>query len=581
MNNLKISARLTILVAVVSALLLLVGGVGLYGMGQTHASLESVYLDRAEPLGHLYHVERLLLNNRVHLNNTILTNTAENNRAKTEEIRQNVGLIGQYWDKFSASRLTREETALAQEFQNARQRYLSEFLQPALAALQANDMAAVQQLLLQQAPQVYPPMHSSLLKLTELQISEARNEFGHSERTFGWVQNLSIAMIALGVAVAVVLGRALSTGITRSLEQAVDVTQAVAQGDLTRTIQVQGNDEVATLMRALVGMQDSLIRVVSTVRQGAEGVANGSREIAQGNQELSGRTESQASSLEETAASMEELSSTVKQNADNAKQANQLAQSASNVAAQGGQVVAQVVDTMRGISASSQKIADIINVIDGIAFQTNILALNAAVEAARAGEQGRGFAVVASEVRSLAQRSAGAAKEIKELISDSVMRVDNGNTLVEQAGQTMNEVVTAIQRVTDIMGEISAASHEQSDGVVQVGAAVMLMDQNTQQNAALVEEMAAAASSLNQQAANLVQAVNVFRLQPGATAVAVAPAPVKKVQPAAASSPKPKAAKAPAPVKAARSSVPAAPKVATGSKTVAPPPASDDGWDTF
>ncbi len=580
MNNLKISARLTILVAVVSALLLLVGGVGLYGMGQTDASLESAYLDRAEPLGHLYHVERLLLNNRVHLNNTILTNTAENNRAKTEEIRQNVGLIGQYWDKFSASRLTREETALAQEFNSARQRYLSEFLQPALAALQANDMAAVQQLLLQKAPQVYPPMHSSLLKLTELQISEARNEFGHSERTFAWVQNLSIAMIALGVAVAVVLGRALSTGITRSLDQAVDVTQAVAQGDLTRTIQVQGNDEVATLMRALVGMQDSLIRVVSTVRQGAEGVANGSREIAQGNQELSGRTESQASSLEETAASMEELSSTVKQNADNAKQANQLAQSASNVAAQGGQVVAQVVDTMRGISASSQKIADIINVIDGIAFQTNILALNAAVEAARAGEQGRGFAVVASEVRSLAQRSAGAAKEIKELISDSVTRVDNGNALVEQAGQTMSEVVTAIQRVTDIMGEISAASHEQSDGVVQVGAAVTLMDQNTQQNAALVEEMAAAASSLNQQAANLVQAVNVFRLQPGATAVAVAPALAKTVQPAAASSPKPKAAKASAPV-AARSSASAAPKVATGSKTVAPPPASDDGWDTF
>ncbi len=579
MNNLKISARLTILVAVVSALLLLVGGVGLYGMGQTHASFESVYLDRTEPLGHLYHVERLLLTNRVHLNNTILVNTAENNRAKTEEIRQNVGLIGQYWDKFSSTRLTPAETALAQEFQNARQRYLSEFLQPALAALQANDMAAVQQLLLQKAPQVYPPMHSSLLKLTELQISEARNEFKESERTFAWVQNLSIAMIALGVAVAVVLGRTLSTGIARSLEQAVDVTQAVAQGDLTRTIQVQGNDEVATLMRALVGMQDSLIRVVSTVRQGAEGVANGSREIAQGNQELSNRTESQASSLEETAASMEELSSTVKQNADNAKQANQLAQSASNVAAQGGQVVAQVVDTMRGISASSQKIADIINVIDGIAFQTNILALNAAVEAARAGEQGRGFAVVASEVRSLAQRSAGAAKEIKELISDSVTRVDNGNALVEQAGQTMSEVVTAIQRVTDIMGEISAASHEQSDGVVQVGAAVTLMDQNTQQNAALVEEMAAAASSLNQQAANLVQAVNVFRLQPGATAVAVAPAPVKKVQPAAASSPKPKAAKSSAPV--ARSSAPAAPKVATGSKTVAPPPASDDGWDTF
>ena len=297
-----------------------------------------------------------------------------------------------------------------------------------------------------------------------------------------------------------------------SIRQAVAVTEAVAEGDLTQHIEVQGHDEVAQLLRSLRSMQTHLSNVVSVVRQGSESVSTASAEIAQGNHDLSARTESQASALEETAASMEELSSTVKQNADNARQADQLAQSASSVAVQGGEVVSQVVHTMKGISDSSKKIADIINVIDGIAFQTNILALNAAVEAARAGEQGRGFAVVASEVRSLAGRSADAAKEIKALITESVNRVDQGTGLVDQAGNTMNEVVSSIRRVTDIMGEISAASSEQSSGVSQVGDAVTQMDQATQQNAALVEQMAAAASSLRSQAQDLVTAVAVFKL---------------------------------------------------------------------
>ncbi|MDB5847539.1 MAG: methyl-accepting chemotaxis protein [Rhodoferax sp.] len=313
---------------------------------------------------------------------------------------------------------------------------------------------------------------------------------------------------ALGIFGAVVFSRS----VVRPLHKAVQVSRAVADGDLTVASQSLGQDEIAQLLNALYDMQTSLSRVVAGVRINADSVALASAEIAQGNNDLSARTEQQASALEETAASMEELSSTVQQNAANARQANQLALSASTVAVQGGEVVARVVNTMKGINDSSSRIADIIGVIDGIAFQTNILALNAAVEAARAGEQGRGFAVVASEVRSLARRSADAAKEIKALINASVERVGQGTTLVDQAGTTMQEVVSAIRRVTDIMGEIAAASSEQSAGVAQVGEAVMQMDQATQQNAALVEQSAAAADSLKTQAAPLVHAVSVFRL---------------------------------------------------------------------
>ena len=317
-----------------------------------------------------------------------------------------------------------------------------------------------------------------------------------------------LVVCALGIAGAIAFSRT----VVNPLDNAVRVSQAVASGDLTVARHVQGKDEIALLLNALHDMQISLSHVVSNVRNNADSVAAASTEIAQGNNDLSARTEQQASALEQTSASMEELSSTVQANAENARTANQLAVSASTVAVQGGDVVAEVVTTMKGINDSSRKIADIISVIDGIAFQTNILALNAAVEAARAGEQGRGFAVVAGEVRSLAQRSAEAAKEIKTLIHASVERVELGTTLVDKAGATMNQVVSAIRRVTDIVGEISAASSEQSAGVAQVGDAITEMDQATQQNAALVEQSAAAADSLKVQAQQLVQAVAVFRL---------------------------------------------------------------------
>jgi len=314
------------------------------------------------------------------------------------------------------------------------------------------------------------------------------------------------------IGIALFASITLSRGISRGINGARLAAQRIGAGDLSQPLPTIEQDEIGQLVMALSDMQSNLIRVVSSVRQGSDGVATASTEIAQGNQDLSDRTESQASSLEQTAASMEELSSTVKQNADSAHQANQLAMTASSVAIQGGAVVAQVVETMKGINEASRKISDIIQVIDGIAFQTNILALNAAVEAARAGDQGRGFAVVASEVRSLAGRSAEAAKEIKNLINTSVTRVAQGTALVDKAGATMTEVVDSIRRVTDIVGEISGASTEQSLGVSQVGEAVSQMDRATQQNAALVEEMAAAASGLKTQANDLVETVAIFKL---------------------------------------------------------------------
>ncbi len=352
----------------------------------------------------------------------------------------------------------------------------------------------------------------ALDKFKGLQTDLISQAAKHGETRYQQARLLMFGLLAAMAATGGLLGWWITRSITGPIGTAVNVAERVAEGDLGSRIEVNGTDETARLLAALKRMNDALVGIVGTVRNSSDSIATGSAQIASGNADLSQRTEEQASALEETAASMEQLGSTVKQNADNARQANQLAMSASTVAIQGGEVVGEVVETMKGINDSSKKIADIISVIDGIAFQTNILALNAAVEAARAGEQGRGFAVVASEVRSLAQRSADAAKEIKSLITASVERVEQGTVLVDRAGTTMEEVVTAIRRVTDIMGEISSASVEQSQGVSQVGEAVSQMDQVTQQNAALVEESAAAADSLRQQAQQLVSAVAVFKL---------------------------------------------------------------------
>ena len=328
-------------------------------------------------------------------------------------------------------------------------------------------------------------------------------------------RNLLLLLSALALAFGVVCAWLLTAGIVRPLRTAVDVARKVADGDLTAQIDASAKDETGQLLQALKDMNTSLLNIVGEVRSGTDSIATSSTQIAAGNQDLSSRTEEQAGSLEETASSMEELTSTVKQNADNARQANQLAASAAQVAVKGGEVVAQVVGTMQSINTSSNKIVDIISVIDGIAFQTNILALNAAVEAARAGEQGRGFAVVATEVRNLAQRSASAAKEIKTLIGASVEQVNAGSMLVAQAGSTMNDIVDSVQRVSDIITEITAASSEQSVGIDEINRAIGQMDAVTQQNAALVEESAAAAESMQHQAHKLAQVVSVFKLNAG------------------------------------------------------------------
>ncbi len=482
-----------------------------------------------------------------------------------------------------------EERALLAQYQTERQAYASSREALFLAAKEKDFSVVEQDSLLGDAvgnlyqgssEGAFVAMTETVGQLNAISQQRARLAQQAAAGAYDDARLWLVAGVALSAIIAALFGALVTRSVTRPAQQAVDAANHIAQGDLSQTIASGSQDEMGHLLQALQRMQGSLVQTVNSVRSNAEGVATASAQIASGNSDLSGRTEEQASALEQTAASMEQLGSTVRQNADNARQANQLALNASTVAVQGGDVVAQVVGTMKGINDSSRKIADIIGVIDGIAFQTNILALNAAVEAARAGEQGRGFAVVASEVRSLAQRSAEAAKEIKALITASVERVEQGTQQADLAGETMTEVVGAIRRVTDIMGEISAASSEQSTGVAQVGEAITQMDQATQQNAALVEESAAAADSLQRQAQDLVEAVAVFRLAQGAQgrAVTASAVPGPRRTPARVASP---VERPPIPRAPARAPQVAAAPAAAAPATPAARQAADSDWETF
>jgi methyl-accepting chemotaxis protein-1 (serine sensor receptor) len=541
LKNLSIKARLIFVISFLSALMLVIGISGLISIGFVNAALKTVYEDRLIAAGQLDQVARLILENQL-----TIARAAGGDAGKfvvaADEADKRKEAINKEWDAYMATYLTPDEKKMADKFAADRKRYVDEAFGPAIAALHAQDGKQATDLVQGKMSEWFAPLQEELSNLIKLQLDVAKSEYESSQAQYASFRIVSIGLIILGVAMGVVIGWWLIGAISGPLNEAVQIAQKVALGDLTQRIDVDTSNETGKLLQALKDMNESLLRIVGEVRTGTDTISTASSEIASGNLDLSQRTETQASSLEETASSMEELTSTVKQNADNARQANQLAVSASEYAVKGGEVVGNVVNTMESIKDSSRKIVDIIGVIDGIAFQTNILALNAAVEAARAGEQGRGFAVVAAEVRNLAQRSAGAAKEIKALISDSVEKVDTGSKLVDEAGSTMNEIVTSIKHVADIMGEITAASQEQSAGIEQVNQAITHMDEVTQQNAALVEEAAAAAKSMQDQASNLSMVVSVFKTNQNhaqtAPAAAIARAAPSSARPALSSAAK-------------------------------------------
>ncbi|MBT9612989.1 MAG: MCP four helix bundle domain-containing protein [Burkholderiales bacterium] len=783
-KKMNIKGRLTFIMGLLSALLLLVGGLGLFGMSATNEGLRTVYEDRTVPLSQLDQIVRLLDQNRTNLVESIINPSPSVIANRTETIAKNADEITKIWGAYMATYLTPEEKKLADQFEADRSRFVAEGIKPVVAALKANKIAEAKELYERQSAPLFSPVHQGVDALIKLQLDEAKKEYGHATSRYSMIRNVAMVVIVLGLLMAAWTGMVLIRAIVRPLSRASGVFENIASGNYQNDISVETQDEIGKVLESLKSMQiklgfdvaeanrvaneslriknaldnvatnvmiadnnrtiiymnksivpmlttaqddirkdlpnfnvanlmggsidgfhknpehqkqllatftstfksevkiggrtfalvanpiinergdrlgsvvewtdrtaevaveqevasivdgavngdftrridmngktgffrqlgegmnrlmetsatglDEVVRVlgalakgdltekittdyngtfgqlkddsnttverlkeiVSQIKSATETINTASKEIAAGNSDLSQRTEEQASSLEETASSIEELTSTVKQNAENAKQANQLAKGASEVAVKGGNVVGQVVGTMAAINESSRKIVDIISVIDGIAFQTNILALNAAVEAARAGEQGRGFAVVAGEVRNLAQRSAAAAKEIKTLIGDSVEKVEGGTKLVEEAGRTMDEIVSSVKRVTDIMSEISAASMEQSAGIEQVNQAISQMDQVTQQNAALVEEAAAAAESMEEQAQSLATTVAIFKVD-GSHQVAQA-----KSAPASAALSKPRSAGVP--VKNDRRGLPQ-PK----------PAAAEDDWNEF
>ncbi len=523
LDNMTIRSRLVFVIGLLSVLLIGIGSLGIYGMNKSNAGLKTVYEDRtvvAVDLATINDIWEVVRKNTAAAANSQDVAIA---KAKSDETFSEINRAEEIWTEFMATYLVPEEARLA----NIKIELLKDYIETITGVFQlaiAGDYEAASKSVREDAEPIFTSLHATIYSMIVLQGEVAAEEYASAQSTFDNVFVVTLIAVGLGVIFAIVLGVMVIRAIVGPLDKAIAIADAVASGDLTSRIEVKSTNETGRLLHALKQMNDNLVDLVGKVRTSTDSITTASGEIASGNCDLSQRTEKQASSLEETASSMEELTSTVKQNADNARQANQLAAGASEVAVKGGSVVGEVVQTMNEINESSKKIVDITSVIDGIAFQTNILALNAAVEAARAGEQGRGFAVVATEVRTLAQRSAAAAKEIKKLISDSVNKVEDGTRLVDEAGSTMDEIVSSIKCVTDIMAEISSASQEQSAGIEQVNQAITQMDDVTQQNATLVEEATTAAESMQDQAQALTQAVTAFKLTGG-----IAPLPVKRI----------------------------------------------------
>jgi methyl-accepting chemotaxis protein len=511
LSNLKIGARMGLGFALVLGMLAVVGALGLISMGRMEAHLtqivdnHNVKISSASAMGEGFRDISLAISNIVLL-------------ADPSELKAQAEKMGAARTRYGAAKKIllstqlndNEKDLLAKLDESIRVGKPKTNLTVELGM--AGSKAEATEHMLKNATPALAAAIGFVDEIVLLEKKLAGDAAADARAEYARAYRLMLVIGAMAILAGAAVAWYIARSITGPIRAAVALAETVASGDLSSAVEISSRDETGQLMTALKRMNDSLNKIVGEVRSGTETIATASDEIAGGNLDLSSRTEQQASALEETASSMEELTSTVKQNADNARQANVLAVSASEVAVQGGRVVSQVVDTMGDIYASSRKIVDIIGVIDGIAFQTNILALNAAVEAARAGEQGRGFAVVATEVRNLAQRSAAAAKEIKVLIGDSVAAVETGAKLVDQAGVTMGDIVASVARVTDIMSEITAASQEQEAGIEQINQAIGEMDSVTQQNAALVEEAAAAASSLREQAGNLAQAVSIFKL---------------------------------------------------------------------
>ena len=535
-QNLRVSLKLALAFGLLALLTLGMAAVGVTSLSALNRNVEDIGTQHAPGMIYAGEWHAHMESGAKHMLALLLV-AQENRKAELDEVRAMRAERERMKDKIAKLELNAAGESALRGLQDLDKAYLAletEFLQ--LADAGKTDEA--KDLLLHRAGRVQADYLKGLDKLVDVMEEDTKDEVRDSSAIYSAGLNLLVGAGILCAVLGALFGWIVSRSITAPIAQAVDVAKRVADGDLRVEVQTRRRDELGQLLQAIGIMTGNLHHLVAEVAGGAHLVADTSSQIAQGNVDLSQRTEEQASTLEETASSMEELTTSVTQNADHARQASDLAVGASDVARKGGEVVGQVVQTMSGITESSRKISEIIGVIDGIAFQTNILALNAAVEAARAGEQGRGFAVVAAEVRTLAQRSAGAAKEIKTLIGGSVQQVEAGSRLVEAAGSTMQDIVQAVRKVSDLIGEIAAASHEQSSGIEQVNTAVTQMDQVVQQNASLVEEATAATESMKQQAAALLQMVTRFRLdvadQPAfAAPTAPAAAPAQPRAPAA------------------------------------------------